>query len=105
METVNTEELRLQMVEKLGLSALSQERQDEVMDKVTEALLKTIFIETAEQLSENEKEGMAELMDNEETTQEQMDTYLRDKIDDYDHFLEGVVAQFLDDLTKASERE
>lgn len=102
MDIVDTDQLREQMAQKLGLSTLSQERQYEVIDKVTEALLKTIFLETVEKLSKKERDEMGVLMDNEETTPEQMEEYLRDKIDNYDDFLQEIVDKFLDNVMKES---
>jgi len=98
MDTISSEKISEQMAERLGISALPQKQQEEVADKVTEALLKTIFVETVEHLSQKERDEMSDLMDNDESTPQQMEEFLRDKIDDYDTFLQNIIDNFLNEL-------
>jgi hypothetical protein len=45
------------LIDELGLSELPQDKQEELLIKMTEVLLKRIFVETMEKLSDEDREA------------------------------------------------
>ncbi len=86
--------LQQSIIEELGLQNLPQEKQEEILVKMTEVLLKKIYLETFEKLGTADREELAKMLDTEEADPEKVEGYLRVKIEDYDGFVKKIVEDF-----------
>jgi hypothetical protein len=94
--------LQKSIIEELGLQNLPQEKQEEILVKMTEVLLKKIYLETFEKLGEGDREELAKMLDAEEANPEKVEAYLRIKIEDYDGFVKNVVEEFTSEMKKTT---
>lgn len=97
MNTIDYTKLREDLIDELALAGLTPEKQDELLGKMLEALLKRIFMNTMERLGEegvNEYEKLVEDNPEEKAVAE----FLEAKIPDYDSFVQGIIDQFKKDV-------
>lgn len=94
--------LQQSIIEELGLQNLPREKQEEVLVKMTEVLLKKIYLETFEKLGEADREELAKMLDREEAEPEKVEEYLRMKIEDYDGFVKKIVEEFTAEMKKTT---
>jgi predicted nucleic acid-binding OB-fold protein len=85
------------LLAELNLSDISEEKQDELLAKMGEVILKKIFIETVEKLDEVGRKHFSEML-NEERTVEEIEEFLKIKIPDYDIMVERIVKELKDKL-------
>lgn len=93
--------LQQSIIEELGLKNLPQEKQEEILVKMTEVLLKKIYLETFEKLGEADRQELANMLDG-EPEPEKVEEYLRGKIEDYDGFVKKVVEDFKEEMKKTT---
>jgi len=98
---MNEEVLKKEIVKRLGIEALPDEEQNELIDQVNEALITRIVFETMEKLPEDKVDEFKSMLESETTTAEEVDKYIRDNIENYDEFLGGVVESFFKDMEKS----
>lgn len=97
MNTIDYTKLREDLIDELALAGLTPEKQDELLGKMLEALLKRIFMNTMERLGEegvNEYEKLVESNPEERVVAK----FLEVKIPDYDSFVQGIIDQFKKDV-------
>ena len=87
------------LIDELGLSSLSQDKQEQLLIKMTEVVLKRIFVETMEKLSHDDQEAYSQLIDN-KTTPEEVEKFLKEKIQNYDEMVKKVVEDFKEEMKK-----
>lgn len=97
MSTIDYTKLREELVEELALAGLAPEKQDELLGKMLEALLKRIFMNTMERLGED---GVTEYEKLVESNPEEkaVASFLETKIPNYDSFVQGIIEQFKKDV-------
>jgi hypothetical protein len=83
----------------LGLGNLSEDKREELIAKMTEVVLKRIFIETVEKLNEKDQEEYAKMIEN-KVTPEEMEKFLLEKIPDYDAMVKKIVDDFKEEVRK-----
>src|SRR4030042_4657681 len=93
--------LQKSIIEELGLENLPREKQEEILVKMTEVLLKKIYLETFEKLGEADREELAKMLDS-EADPEKVEAYLRGKIEDYDGFVKKIVEDFTAEMKKTT---
>ncbi len=101
---INEAELRQELVEFFKLDAMLPADQDAVLDKMMEALVKTIFLKTFEQLGEA---GVAEYekMLERATNAEAIAQFLESRIPGYNVFIKNIVADFKHSMEAALTEE
>lgn len=85
------------IIEELGLNDLPQEKQEELVLKMTEVLLKRIFLNVMEKLSESDQDAYVKMID-EKSEPETMETFLQGKIKNYDEMVKEVIEQFKEEM-------
>jgi hypothetical protein len=87
------------LLEELGLANLPKDKQDELLIKMTEVLLKQIFLETMDKLGD---QGMKEYdkMVEEGATAEQLEEFFKSKIVNYDTMVQKVIEEFKKEMKK-----
>ena len=56
-------QIQKNLIEELGLSDLSQEKKDQLIIKMTEVIIKRMFLETMEKLNDEDKEIYGKMVD------------------------------------------
>ena len=87
------------LLEEMGLSNIPQEKQEELVMKMTEVLLKKIFLETIGRLKEKDQDEYAKMIE-EKSSPEAVEKFLKEKISDYDEVFEKIVADFKSEMAK-----
>jgi hypothetical protein len=84
----------LALVKDLGIDSLPQDKQNEIIIKMTEVLLKRIFIETMDRLGDEGRMEYEKLTEVEQIDQEKVTQFLKDKIANYDEMVNGIIEDF-----------
>ena len=82
-----------QLVKDLGIDTLSQDKQNELVIKMTEVLLKRIFLETMEKLGENGREEYEKMTEG-DIIPEQVEAFFKEKIQNYDEMIQLIIDDF-----------
>ena len=90
-------QLQSQLVKELGIDTLPPEKQEELLIKMTEVLLKRIFVETMEKLSDTDREAYEKLIDD-NTNPDQINNFLQEKIPNYDDMVQKIITSFKDEM-------
>lgn len=101
---LNEAELRAELVDFFGLEKMLPADQDAVLDKMMEALVKTIFLKTFERLGEA---GVAEYDKVLERAAgpEEISQFLESRIPGYNVFVKEIVADFKHGMEEAMKEE
>lgn len=95
-----------QLVKELGIDTLPEDKQNELLIKMTEVLLKRIFLETMEKLGEKGREEYMEMTaEGKQISPEQIDAFLKDKIKNYDEVVKNVIGEFKEEMMTASDEK
>ena len=84
-----------EIIKELGLEKLSKKRQDDILAKIGELILKKIFVETVDKLEDVDRRKFEKMLEA-KTTADDIEKFLSTKIKDYDKMVEVIV----DDLKK-----
>ncbi len=87
------------IMDELGLGDLPQAKQEELLIKMTEVILKRMFVETMDKLSEQDQDEYAHLIDN-QAAPEEVENFLKSKISNYDEMLQKIVTDFKEEMKK-----
>lgn len=90
-----------QLVKDLGIDTLSQDKQNEIIIKMTEVLLKRIFLETMEKLGDNGREEYMNLMNQGEVAPEQVEAFFKERIANYDEVVGQVIEEFRGEMMQS----
>ncbi|MDO9230990.1 MAG: hypothetical protein Q7U36_00725 [bacterium] len=93
----NQTQIQKTIIEELGLADLPKEKQDQLLIKMTEVVLKRIFLEIMERLNEVDQKDYEKKID-ENIAPEQLEAFLREKIIDYDEMVAKVIADFKEEM-------
>ena len=91
--------LREELITSFHLEQVPKERQDELISKMGEALLKRIFLETMEKIGDDGVVAYEALLDK-AAKQEEIETFFESKIPGYNVFIKGVVEDFKEEMSK-----
>jgi len=93
--------LQRTIIDELGLSDLPQDKKDQLLLRMTEAVLQRIFLETMEKLSEKDQAEYEKLID-ENAAPEDLEKFLQGKIAGYDEMVKMVVEKFKQEMQSDS---
>lgn len=91
------------LMAEMGLSKLSEDKQNELIIKMTEVILKRIFVETMNRLKPADQDEYGEMLDR-GASPEEIEKFLRDKIADYEQVLEKIVVNFKQEMIDEKEK-
>ena len=91
--------LQKKFMDELGLADLPQDKQEQLMEKMTEVILKRMFVETMDALNPADHDAYEALLDR-EAKPEEIENFLREKIVNYDQLLEKIVKNFREEMKK-----
>lgn len=90
---MDQDQIQKTLMEELGLADLPQDKQEQLLVKMTEVLLKRIFVETMDKLGDQAKEEYEKMID-QESTPEQVENFLTDNIPDYESLVKKIIDNF-----------
>ncbi|MFA6194022.1 MAG: hypothetical protein WC726_04135 [Parcubacteria group bacterium] len=96
--------LQKTIIEELGMQNISQEQQEELLAKMGDVLFKRVLLETLEILSEEDQKIFGEMVDAKKSAEE-VEEFLKSKIENYDEFVKKVSDDFRKELTGMKEEE
>lgn len=88
-----------ELTEHFQLDKVPEEKREELLTKMGEALFKRIFLETMEKIGESGVAEYDKLLERKASVEE-IDAFLESKIPDYNGFLRSVVEKFKSDMKK-----
>ena len=92
--------LKTQLISDMGLENLPMEKQEALLMRMMEVVLKRIFVETIAKLSEKDgEEYMAMIEKN--MMPEELEAYVREKIPRYEELVLEVTRQFREEMVDA----
>ena len=94
---INQNQVQQTIIDELGLTDLPQEKQDQLLVRMTEVVLKRIFLETMEKLTESQQAEYEKLIDG-DADPEQLEIFLKEKIANYDEMVVKVVTDFKEEM-------
>ena len=92
VENVQAEALAA-LVKDLGIDTLAEDKQNELIIKMTEVLLKRIFIETMDRLGEQGREEYEKISQG-DVNPEQIEVFFKEKISNYDEMVKQIIEEF-----------
>ena len=85
------------IMKELGLESLPNKKQDDILAKMGEVILKKIFIETIDRLSDTDRKVFEKML-KEAKSAEDIEIFLNEKIDDYDKIVEDIISELKNDM-------
>ena len=83
----------------LGLEKLDPKKQEELAAKVTELVLKRVFLATLEKLDDDGKEKYEQLVE-QNTSPELMEQFLNAHIPNYSQFVEKIISELGEEMKR-----
>lgn len=99
---INIEELQKQIAAALGITNLNDRTQKEVIEKATEVLLKKLFLDTIDKLSEEDAKAYGELLEKDTTAPDDIEKFLSGKIPNRTGTTQETIEQFIADIKSAA---
>jgi ABC-type Fe3+-hydroxamate transport system substrate-binding protein len=96
--------LQKTIIEELGMQNIPQDQQAELLTKMGDVLFKRILLETLEILSEEDQKIFGEMVDTKKSAEE-VEEFLKSKIENYDEFVKKVADDFRKELTGMKDEE
>lgn len=93
------EEAKKALLEEMGIAGLPEDQQNELVDKMVEAILKRVLLETLEKLNEADQAAYEAMIDR-NANPEEMEKFLQEKIPNYGDMVAKVVADFKEEMKK-----
>ena len=90
---IDYDQLRAELIAAFHLEGLPKDKQNELLDKMTVAVMKRIFLETMEKLGEAGAEEYEKLMET-DPEPKQVEDFLMAKIPNYQAMVEQIIADF-----------
>ena len=85
------------MMADLGLSELPQDKQEELILKMTEVILKRMYVATMDRLSPSDQEVYGEMIER-DAAPEELEEFLKSKISDYEQMLAKIADDFRSEM-------
>ncbi len=87
------------IIKELGLEELPEGDRAEILEKMTELALKRIAVETLERLSEEDRDALEKLQ--ETASPEEIDAFLKSKIENYEETLQKTINDFKKEMKES----
>lgn len=94
------EDIQRKIAETLGVTDSTDQKDLDMMDKATDVILKKIFLDTIEKLSDEDADAYAMLLE-EERSPEDIQKFLNEKISDFNALRNKTIEDFLREMKEA----
>lgn len=95
------DQIKEEIMKELGLEKLPKKKQDDILSKMGEVILKKIFVETVDRLSGEDRDAFEDMLKNSKKA-EDIELFLSEKIDDYDKMVEKIVTELKEEMINNS---
>lgn len=96
------DKIKEEIMQDLGLEKLPKKKQDDILVKMGEVILKKIFIETVDRLSDEDRKVFEDMLKGSKKA-EDIEVFLNEKIDDYDKMVEGIITELKEEMKNSPE--
>ncbi len=96
-----SEGLKKKILEHLGIETIPQEMQNEIIAKFGEVVFKEILLQTLERFDESQQKEYEQMLER-NASPEEMETFLKQEIPDYEQLVFSVIDSLMKDLKNAS---
>ncbi|HRZ95374.1 MAG TPA: DUF5663 domain-containing protein [Candidatus Moranbacteria bacterium] len=93
------QEIKSDFLDELGLAGVSQEKKEELLVKMTEVLLKRIFIEVMEKLPESDQNEYARIIEG-EAEPDKVEAFLKERLPNYEEMVKNVIDDFKEEMKR-----
>ncbi len=93
------DEIKKTIIDELGLTDLPEDKKEQLIIKMTEVVLKRIFVETMGKLSESDQDAYEKLIDD-KVESEKLERFLKEKISGYDEMVAKIINEFKEEMKK-----
>lgn len=93
-------QLREELITAFHLEQVPEDKRDELLEKMGEALLKRVFLATMEKIGDEGVKEYEALLEK-EAKQEEIEAFFETKIPGYSVFVREVAEEFKEEMTKA----
>jgi len=97
---MNNNKIQSELIKELGLDNVPKDKQEEIIVKMTELILKRMFLETMDELNTRDQELLGEMME-EKSEPEKIEDFLQEKIANYDEMLQSIIGKVKEELKNA----
>lgn len=94
-----SDKIQQTIIDELGLSDLPQDKKEQLLIKMTEVVLKRIFVETMEKLNEKDQAEYEKLVE-ENVEPAKLEEFLKGKIANYDEMVKKIIINFKEEMLK-----
>lgn len=98
---IDQEALRQDLIKTFQLDGMSKEKQDELLSRMGESLLRRIFLETMDKLGDAGVREYEALLQK-EASQEEIEMFFKSKIPGYNILIDDVVKEFKKEMLDAT---
>lgn len=91
--------LKKELIEAFHLEGVPADKQEELLSKIGEALLKRIFLDTMEKMGDANVKEYEEMLDR-GAKEAELEAFFESKIPGYNVFVRGVVTKFKEDMAE-----
>jgi len=98
---LDQEALKKELIEAFHLEDVPEDKQEMLLAKIGESLMKRIFLETMEKMGDDGVKEYEALLEK-EPTQETIELFLESKIPGYNIFIRGVVTKFKEEMVEGA---
>lgn len=95
----NQEKMQKQLIDELGLGNLPRDKQQEVVIKMTEILLKRIFLGTMNKLGNQGRVEYEKIVE-QGASPEKIEDFLKSNIHNYEEMIQKVIEDFKEEMKK-----
>ncbi len=102
---MNINQIKKEVVKKLGIEALPSKDQEKIIDQINEAIISRIIYKTIQRLSGDDLVKFETIIKDDSFSANELYMFLKQKIENYDEFLDNVVNEFFRDLEKYEQED
>ncbi|MDP1884638.1 MAG: hypothetical protein Q8L10_04705 [Candidatus Moranbacteria bacterium] len=96
---MNTQ-IQSDLIKELGLENLPSDKQEELIIKMTEVVLKRMFIETMDRLSPIDQELFGGMLEN-QAGPDEIENFLKENIHNYEELLQKIISELKAEMKSA----
>lgn len=96
---LDEKQTREELARAFRLEQVPEDKRDELLDKLIEALLKRIFLDTMDKIGNDGVAEYEKLLEA-ETKPEELEAFFEKKIPGYDVFVRDIAREFKEEMTK-----
>jgi hypothetical protein len=102
-DTQQPQTIQQVIAQEFGFSDLDADRQERLIERMTESVIKRVLVDAYTKLSDSDRKQFEDLMENiENIDPNAIETFLREKLTDYDSIIAEAIADLKKHITETS---